>query len=121
VKLVLDEPESAVLRAHVGTTPSLLSSRLAVVEVTRAAKIATSDPEAHKEMSRLLSACDLIDVTSEILREAARLASELLRALDAVHLASIVRVQPDEVLAYDRRIVRAARELGFTVVHPGAE
>lgn len=118
---MLREPESRALAKHVGEAPQLATSRLAVVEVTRAAKIATTDPEAHEEASRLLELCDLVEVSTGILREAARLSSEWLRTLDAIHLATIARVQPDEVVAYDRRLVRAARELGFTVAHPGAD
>lgn len=118
---MLDEPESEALAAHVGASPRLSTSRLAIVEVTRAAKIATTDREAHEEMSRLLGSCDFIEVTAAIAREAARLASGALRAVDAIHLASIVRAEPEEVLAYDRRLVRAARDLGFAVAHPGAD
>jgi predicted nucleic acid-binding protein len=121
VKLVLDEPESEDLAVHVGESPRLSTSRLAIVEVTRAAQIATTDRAAHEEASLLLGSCDFIEVSAAIVREAARLASGALRALDAIHLASIIRAEPDEVLAYDRRLVRAARELGFTVAHPGAE
>jgi uncharacterized protein len=121
VKLVLDEPQSEELAAYVGESPRLSTSRLAIVEVTRAARIATTDRDAHEEASRLLGSCDFIEVSSAIIREAARLASGALRALDAIHLASIVRAEPDEVLAYDRWLVRAARELGFPVAHPGAE
>jgi uncharacterized protein len=120
VKLVVREPESGDLIAYLGDpAPRLLTSRLAIVEVTRAARIAASEGVAA-ELERVLGFCDLLALTAGILREAARLASEQLRTLDAVHLASVVHLQPDEVLAYDRRLVRAAQELGFTVTHPGA-
>lgn len=122
VKLILREPESGDLAKHLGEPlPRLVTSRLAVVEVTRATRIARPEPDVQEEVSRLLDFCDLLEVTATILRQAAALTSERLRALDAVHLASIVRVEPDEVLAYDRRLVRAARELGFIVAHPGSQ
>jgi uncharacterized protein len=121
VKLVVDEPESGALAAHVGDAPGLSTSRLAIVEVTRATKVATTDPDAHEEAARLLASCHLVDVSGDILRQAARLASAALRTLDLIHLATIVHLEPDEVLAYDRRLVRAARELGYAVAHPGAE
>jgi uncharacterized protein len=121
VKLILDEPESGELDDYVGSAAGLVTSRLAVVEVTRAAKIASSDPAVLEEVAFLLAACQVMEVTSEILQGAARLASLRLRTLDAIHLASIVRVEPDEVLTYDRRLVAAARDLDYRVVHPGAE
>jgi uncharacterized protein len=121
VKLILDEPESSDLDDYVGAAARLVTSRLAVVEVTRAVKIASREPAVQEEVVRLLAACQLIEVTREILQRAATLASEHLRSLNAVHLASILRIEPDEVLAYDRRLVRAARELGFAVAHPGAD
>jgi uncharacterized protein len=121
VKLVILEPESSALIEYLGDPmPRLLSSQLAVVEVTRAAKVAM--PEGgEEEAARVLASCDLLDVAVGIVRRAAALASERLRALDAVHLASVLHLEPDEVLAYDQRLVRAARELGFAVAHPGAE
>ena len=121
IKLVVDEPESEALAVYVGEAPRLSSSRLAIVEVLRAVKVATADRGAHQEAARLLEACDLVDVSAGLLRDAARLASTALRTLDAIHLATIVRAEPDEVVAYDRRLVAAARELGYAVAHPGAE
>lgn len=121
VKLILREPESGDLAAHLGEPlPRLATSRLAVVEVTRAAKIASPETDIQQEVTRLLESCDLLEVTATILRQAAALTSNRLRTLDAVHLASILRLEPDEVLAYDLRLVRAARDLGFAVAHPGS-
>lgn len=122
VKLILEEPESRVLDDYLGEPlPQLTTSRLAVVEVTRAVKIARPEPDVLEETARLLESCVLLEVTAEILRRAAALASGRLRTLDAVHLASIVRLDPHEVLAYDRRLVGGAHELGFSVAHPGFE
>lgn len=121
VKLVVREPESKDLIEHLGEpVPRLMTSRLAVVEVTRAVKIARPEADAASEAARVLESCYLLDVTVEILRRAAALSSEGLRALDAIHLASVLQLEPDEVLAYDRRLVGSARELGFAVAHPGA-
>ena len=62
----------------------------------------------------------LVDVTSEVLRSAAGLASARVRTLDAVHLASALRVEPDELVAYDRRLLEAAAEHGIVTSSPGA-
>jgi predicted nucleic acid-binding protein len=94
---------------------------VALVEVTRATAIANPSPEARAETERLLDGCLLIDVSDEVLRAAARLASPDVRTLDAVHLASAQRVDADEMLIYDRRLRAAARAAGFFVAHPGAQ
>lgn len=120
VKLVVAEPESAALSAYLGEPlPRLLTSRIAVVEVTRAVKLADGTAEAAADTERLLGACDLVDLTAALLRTAAGLASASVRSLDAVHLASVMLVQPDEVIVYDRRLAEAAAAAGFTVVDPG--
>jgi predicted nucleic acid-binding protein len=122
VKLIVQEPESAELVDHLGEPlPQLTTSGLAVVEVTRAVKIARPQPDALEEVARLMQSCVLLEVTRSILSQAAALASEQLRTLDAVHLASIVRLEAHRVLAYDRRLASAARARGFKVEHPGAE
>ena len=118
VKLVVAEPESEHLVAYLGEPPPrLLTSEIALVEVTRAVRVA--DDELVDEASRVLAACEFVEVRASLLRTAASLASERVRALDAVHLASVLRVEPDEVIVYDRRLAEAAAEAGFAVVSPG--
>ena len=120
MKLVLEEPESVALERHLGGAPVLVTSRIALVEVLRATVLANPAPEVHDEAERLLSNCMLVDVTSEVLRSAAGLASARVRTLDAVHLASALRVEPDELVAYDRRLLEAAAEHGIVTSSPGA-
>jgi predicted nucleic acid-binding protein len=100
--------------------PTLATSRVALVEVTRATSIANPSPETRAETERLLDSCLLVDVSDEVLRGAARLTSRDVRTLDAIHLASAQRVDPDEMLVYDRRLREAAKAAGFRVAHPGA-
>jgi uncharacterized protein len=99
--------------------PALATSRIALVEVTRATSIANPSPEALAEAERLLASCLLVDVSDGLLRAASRLTSRQVRSLDAVHLASAQRVDPDAMLVYDRRLRDAARSAGFLVAHPG--
>ena len=61
----------------------------------------------------------LVDVTDGLLRSAAVLTSRSIRTLDAVHLASALRLDPDAVVAYDRRLLEAAAEQGLAVASPG--
>lgn len=119
MKLVVEEAESAALERHIAGDPVLATSRIALVEVARATAIANPAQEVQEEARRLLASCMLIDVSERLLLAAARLASATLRSLDAVHLASALRVEPDELIAYDRRLGAAAREHGLAVSRPG--
>jgi predicted nucleic acid-binding protein len=96
----------------------LATSRVALVEVLRAVGVANPSPSARREAERLLASCLLVDVEDGLLRVATRVASHEVRTLDAIHLASAQRVQPDEVLAYDERLAKAARGAGFSVSAP---
>jgi uncharacterized protein len=119
VKLVVEEPESADLESHLANDVVFASSRLALVEVPRAARIANPSEELQQETHRLLDACLLVDVTDRVLRNAATLASREVRTLDAVHLATALYIDADELVAYDRRLLDAAEGQGVQVAAPG--
>lgn len=120
MKLVIDEAESEALERHVGGGAVLATSRLATVEVPRATAIANPAPEVQRESGRLLESCMLVDVSDDLLRSASRMASRWVRTLDAIHLASALRVAADEILVYDRQLIEAAKGQGLSVSHPGA-
>jgi predicted nucleic acid-binding protein len=118
VKLVLEEPESAALAAFVAQArPSFATSRLAVVEIVHAVRVA--DAELLHEARRVLGSCRLADVTADIIERAATLASLRIRALDAIHLATAQELDASSILVYDRRLGEAAADAGFDVVSPG--
>lgn len=85
----------------------------------RAVTLANPAPEVAQATRRLLDSCLLVGVSDRLLRRAGELASATLRSLDAIHLASALRIEPDEVVAYDRRLVAAAVERGLAVSSPG--
>ncbi len=120
MKLVIEENESAALERHIAEDAVLATSRVALVEVPRATGLANPAPEVQRETDRLLGSCMLVDVSDGLLGAAGRLTSRALRTLDAIHLASAMRVAADEIVAYDRRLLRAAGEHGLTVSHPGS-
>lgn len=120
VKLVIEERESAALERHLAEGPVIATSRIALVEVPRATGLANPAAEVRADTSRLLGSCMLIDVSETLLRAAARLASRAVRTLDAIHLASALHVEPDELLAYDRHLIEAAGAHGLLVASPGA-
>ena len=118
---MIDEPESGELERHLAGDPILATSRIALVEVLRATGLANPAGEIREDAERLLASCLLVDVNEAVLRAAAALASEAVRTLDAIHLASAVRVGADELVAYDRRLAVAAVDQGLAVASPGAE
>jgi predicted nucleic acid-binding protein len=118
VKLVVDEPESDALEDHIDGEVALATSRIALVEVSRAVALADPSREARKEVDKLLSSCVLVGVTAPVLRLARDLASAALRTLDAIHLASALRIEADELVAYDRRLFGAAAEYDLRAVSP---
>ncbi len=120
MKLVVEESESADLERHLADHVVQATSRLALVEVLRAARIANPSEELAQETERMLSACMLVDVTDRVLRSAAGLASRAVRTLDAIHLATALYIEADELVAYDRRLLDAAESQGLQVAAPGS-
>jgi predicted nucleic acid-binding protein len=120
VKLVVREPESAALAAAIPAGARLATSGVSRVEVTRAVRVAGLEEDLERELTDLLDGCVLLDVDSDVLRSASALASERLRPLDAIHLATALAITPQIMFVYDRQLGRAARELGIRVEAPGA-
>ncbi len=121
VKLVVDEPESEALKEYLRRSPAQLASSLvARIEVARAVRIASPSLAVQADARSLLEELLLAPVGEAIIEAACHLASATLRTLDAIHLAALQLVDPDEVVVYDRRLADATRALGYTTVAPGA-
>ena len=118
VKLVVAEPESAALRRHLRRRRTLVSSALARTEVLRALLPAGS--EAVAAGKQVLGLCELVRVNDATLNQAAALLPHDLRTLDAIHVATALRLQDDltALVTYDDRMADAARGLGIRVVAP---
>lgn len=117
-KLMVEESESGVLAAMLDVEkPELAACFLLETELRR---LAQRVPNAtQSSVSEVLDGIDLYEVPPSLFREAGLLAGVGLRSLDAVHLAAAMRIGVDAVLAYDHRLIDAARSFGFDVVHPG--
>jgi predicted nucleic acid-binding protein len=120
IKLVIDEPESLALGRYLGDSPSLVTSQIALVEVSRAVRIANPAPEVQSEARRLLESCMLVEMSDGLLRRAGEFASASVRTLDALHLASALLVEADELVGYDRRLAAACADRGMPTSSPGA-
>jgi predicted nucleic acid-binding protein len=120
LKLVVREAETPALEAYLAGCDGVVVSRLAVVECLRAARRA-SRARLLQSVEQVLEAVYLLEITPAILERAASAGSPLLRTLDAIHLATALSVDDDElaVIVYDERLADAARAAGLTVVQPG--
>jgi predicted nucleic acid-binding protein len=119
VKLVMPEPESAALFAHLANDPDLVSSELSRVELLRSLARAEAPPRAHQRAHRVLERIALVRLHDSILQRAATLAPTALRTLDALHLATALEMTPGpEMLTYDRRLAGASRAAGLRVAAP---
>lgn len=125
VKLVREERESPALRTFLDDA-DLVSSELVLAEIPRAIRrAAASDPSLAigsllERAGELIEALALRPLDSGLLSSAGALAEPVLRALDAIHLASAVRLTPiDAFVTYDERQAAAARLAGLRTVAPG--
>ena len=121
VKLVIEETESSELASHLAEDAVLATSRIALVEVPRATSLANPAEQVQMETRRLLAGCFLVDVSDRLLRSAAALTSREVRTLDAIHLATALYIDANELVAYDRRLLEVAETHGLPVASPGAD
>jgi len=94
----------------------MVISEIAVTEVSRAARRVGADA------SVALAECEVVLLRSELLLAAANLEPTDLRTLDAIHLVTALSLggSIDAFVAYDQRLLSAARASGLFVVSPGA-
>lgn len=121
LKLLLQEQETAALRAWLGErryVPSV-SSELAKVEVVRAMR--GTDPARAAAARALLAGLELVPLNGAVIEQAAEVGDDRLRSLDALHLASALAIREDlsAFIAYDHRLNTAAEAAGLPLVSPG--
>ena len=94
---------------------------MSITEVARALRIGGLVAETEvDDLAHVLDGVALVDTDITIARVAAGIASQDLRPLDAIHLATAIAVAPDVMLVYDRRLAVAAAAAGLPVDAPGA-
>ena len=119
VKAIVEEPESGAVRGYLKSKPvQLVSSKLVVVELERAVRIATASLAAEAAVVGLLAPVALIAVTDSILDRARRVEPALLRTLDAIHLATALEAGAGRMLVYDTSLAGAAVALGMEIIVP---
>ncbi len=124
VKLVRDEAESGALRNYLQGV-DLVSSELVLTEIPRAVRRAAArEPDLPvglllERVRDLIEVLALRPVDRPLLIGAGALAEPALRALDAIHVASAVDLDPIEAfVTYDERQAAAARLAGLRTMAP---
>jgi len=119
VKLAVEEPETAALRAFLANRGDRrVSSALLRTEALRAVRHLGA--EALATVREGLRRVDLVGIDDRILDTAGTLEPRVLRTLDSIHLATAMAVGDDlaAILTYDERMVEAARLLGLATATP---
>ncbi len=121
VKLIQRESESLALRRYLRAHRDDLkvTSALARVELVRT--VASGGPSAIAHGRRVLGGLHQVDLTRQLLDDAATLApGTFLRSLDAIHLATALAIGGDlhAVLTYDARMTAAAAAIGIPTAAP---
>jgi predicted nucleic acid-binding protein len=120
VKLILTEAESRILIQWLAERAdlALVSSALHRTEVPRA--VWRADPSALPRSLRQIRAVDKVAVSTSILESASVIPPQTLRSSDSIHLASAlsIRRQLTAFVAYDKRLLAAARDAGLPTASP---
>jgi len=119
VKIAVEEPESAALRALLASGPARrVASALLRAEAIRAVRHLGA--EALAAVREGIRRVDLVAVDDQILDLAGLLEPRSLRTLDAIHLATALALGDDlaAVVSYDSRMRDAARLLGVATLSP---
>ncbi|HRC07783.1 MAG TPA: type II toxin-antitoxin system VapC family toxin [Miltoncostaeales bacterium] len=119
VKLVVREPQTVALRKWLRADARVvLSSDVARTELIRAAR--RLDPRLATGARRVLEAFALIALDTATYERAALLDPDILRSLDALHIAAALSLGDDleGVVTYDERMAAAAEANGIPTVAP---
>jgi uncharacterized protein len=118
-KLLIGEQSSTELAAHldrcVDRGDRLVSATLLETELRR---MATRLDLPQADVTGVLDRFEIVQPDRAIYREAGLLPGRHLRSLDALHLATALRLGADAMVTYDHRQAAAARAVGLEVAAP---
>jgi predicted nucleic acid-binding protein len=117
-RILLGEPDRAAILRDLGAFELRVASRLTRVELRRLAL----GEDAIADADRLLAGVALIPLDDDLLTAAEIVPPATVATLDAIHLATAVRLaragRLDAVMTYDARLAEGAREHGLEVLAP---
>ncbi|HYM45366.1 MAG TPA: type II toxin-antitoxin system VapC family toxin [Solirubrobacteraceae bacterium] len=117
-RMLLDEPDKPVVEQHLEAFEQRVASRLLRVELRRVGAREGVLDRADLLLTDIL----LLSVDEEILTAAETLNPSTVGTLDAIHLATAVRLaddgELDALMTYDKRLAEGALEHGLEVLSP---
>jgi predicted nucleic acid-binding protein len=117
LKLLVTEDETEALSTAIDTEqPDLVACYLLETEIRRA--VARFDELNQSDAVSVLDGIALYAAPPSLFREAGLLPGKHLRSLDALHLATAVRLGVECMITYDARMITAAQEVGVPVSSP---
>ncbi|MES1192685.1 MAG: type II toxin-antitoxin system VapC family toxin [Solirubrobacterales bacterium] len=118
-RVVLDEPDSAAIGAALGGFDAVVSSRLLRIELHRVG-LRTGIP--REEIEEWLASVSLVPMDDATLSVAEAVSPASVATLDAIHLATALRLAAGghvaSIMTFDVRLAEGAREHGLAVIAP---
>jgi predicted nucleic acid-binding protein len=115
---MLEEPDKKAIRRDLARFDQSVASRLLRVELRRVAR----REDVVEAAERILDDVLLIPMDEGVLAAAETISPTTVGTLDAIHLATAVRLSKagelDALMTYDKRLADGAREHGITVLSP---
>ena len=117
-RVLLEEPDTPTINEALAAFDQVTASRLLRVELRRVGLRRGLLDRADA----LLKDISLIPIDDHVLSAAETLTPSIVGTLDAIHLATAVRLAEDgrldALMTYDKRLADGAREHGLTVLSP---
>jgi uncharacterized protein len=117
-RVMLEEPDRKAIRRDLAKFDQSVASRLLRVELRRVAR----REDVVEAADRILDDVLLIPMDEAVLAAAETIAPTTVGTLDAIHLATAVRLSKagelDALMTYDKRLADGAREHGIMVLSP---
>jgi uncharacterized protein len=117
-RVLLRHPDTSLIGAEIDRFDGYFASRLLRTELRRVAL----RENLLEFVDPLLTEVSLVPIDESILIAAETIRPATVKTLDAIHLATIVRLAElgsvDAVMTYDARLAEAVRERGLEVVAP---
>lgn len=120
VKLVHAEAESDALRTWLDERIDLPWTSSVLVEIETFRALARHAPAVAARLHTVLDQIELIDLEPGVRILAQTVQPPAVRSLDAIHLATALRIGPEltSFVTYDKRLADAATAAGLTVSMP---
>lgn len=117
-RVILEEPDRSAIERDLSRFGRSIASRLLGIELRRVAR----REDAGDEAERVLEDVILVPIDEAVVAAAESISPTNVGTLDAIHLATAVRLaeagELDALMTYDKRLAEGAREHGLTVLSP---